>query len=297
VHAQRLFFQHTGEGDVRELFDGYFDTTSGAKGDPASYRTIAHAIGLDPQRILFLSDTRAELDAARAAGWHALGVARTADLGFAPHPQVTSFADIRLDAFAALDDELVALARACHQRGWVFATSGNFSARVAPGRIAITASGRDKGTLTTVDIVHVDAEGRPIDGRGTPSAETPLHCALYRKLAHIGAVAHTHSVAATVLSRRHREAGAMRLRGYEMAKALTGVHSHETEVTLPIVDNAQDMEVLGARVDRALAAFPTAPAYLVAGHGLTTWAVDVAGARRHLEALEVMLACALAEAG
>jgi methylthioribulose-1-phosphate dehydratase len=50
-------------------------------------------------------------------------------------------------------------------------------------------------------------------------------------------------------------------------------------------------------VDRARAAFPAAPAYLVAGHGLTTWAVDIAGARRHLEALEFMLACALAESG
>ena len=58
-----------------------------------------------------------------------------------------------------------------HARGWAPATSGNFSARLADGRIAITASGRHKGRLAEADIMTLTADGRPTDDR-RPSAET-----------------------------------------------------------------------------------------------------------------------------
>jgi len=68
VHAQRLLFGHSDHGDLTPLFSGYFDTTIGAKREPESYRRISAEIGLAPGDILFLSDIREELDAARAAG-------------------------------------------------------------------------------------------------------------------------------------------------------------------------------------------------------------------------------------
>ncbi len=96
--------------------------------------------------------------------------------------------------------QLAEVARFCHAQGWVRATSGNFSARVGETRVLISASGRDKGSLTQADFLVVDLLGRPERPGGQPSAETPLHCALYRRPG-VEAVAHTHSVAATVLSR------------------------------------------------------------------------------------------------
>ncbi len=81
----------------------------------------------------------------------------------------------------------------------------------------------------------------------------------------------------------------------EMLKSLAGVHSHERELPLPIVPNSQDMPSLERAIDVALAAFPEAPAYLVAGHGLTTWASDLRALQRQLEGLEFLLECALAE--
>ena len=68
VTAQRLFFAHTEAGDLTPLISGYFDTETGPKREPASYRAIAEAIGRAPGEILFLSDVVAELDAARDAG-------------------------------------------------------------------------------------------------------------------------------------------------------------------------------------------------------------------------------------
>ncbi|KAF1054680.1 MAG: Enolase-phosphatase E1 [Stenotrophomonas maltophilia] len=76
IQAQKLIFGCSEAGDLAPLFSGYFDTTSGPKRDVASYQRIAAAIGLPAERILFLSDVVEELDAARAAGLHTLGLAR-----------------------------------------------------------------------------------------------------------------------------------------------------------------------------------------------------------------------------
>lgn len=98
IKAQRLLFGHTAHGDLTPLFSGYFDTTIGAKREPAAYERIIAEIGVAPHEILFLSDIREELDAARAAGMKTTWLVR--DVPVAPqaaHRQARSFAEIRLD--------------------------------------------------------------------------------------------------------------------------------------------------------------------------------------------------------
>lgn len=68
VEAQRLIFGHTPFGDLSPLFSGFFDTRLGGKLESASYAAIGKRIGLAPDEILFLSDSAAELEAAKAAG-------------------------------------------------------------------------------------------------------------------------------------------------------------------------------------------------------------------------------------
>ncbi|HJS58710.1 MAG TPA: acireductone synthase [Vicinamibacteria bacterium] len=68
VLAQRLLFANSTAGDLTAHIDAYFDTTTGAKRDAASYERIASALGVDPGAMLFLSDVAAELDAAATAG-------------------------------------------------------------------------------------------------------------------------------------------------------------------------------------------------------------------------------------
>jgi enolase-phosphatase E1 len=68
VRAQKLLFAHTDYGDLTPYFEGFHDTTTGPKREPASYAAIADAYGLSAKEILFLSDVREELDAAAAAG-------------------------------------------------------------------------------------------------------------------------------------------------------------------------------------------------------------------------------------
>ncbi len=186
---------------------------------------------------------------------------------------------------------LLALASRCHARGWALATSGNFSVRLGDGRFVITKSGLDKGTLGPEDLLVVDLEGRPLS-EGRPSAETPLHAQIYRRRPGVTAVAHTHSVAATVLSRALVAEGYVVLSGFEMLKALVGVSTHETSIRLPIFPNDQDVPRLAARVDE-LGGDDCVHGYLLAGHGLYTWGRDVNEAARHVEAIEFLLECAL----
>lgn len=77
VAAQKALFAHAPQGDLDALIDANFDiTTAGPKRESASYQRIAESLGLSPERLLFLSDIQAELDAARTAGWQTVGVLR-----------------------------------------------------------------------------------------------------------------------------------------------------------------------------------------------------------------------------
>ncbi|HEY8668937.1 MAG TPA: acireductone synthase [Tepidisphaeraceae bacterium] len=65
---QRMLLAHTGDGDLTPLINGYFDGGAGSKRLPESYSAIAGEMGLPPEEILCVSDTKAELDAAHGAG-------------------------------------------------------------------------------------------------------------------------------------------------------------------------------------------------------------------------------------
>ncbi|KAG0130401.1 HAD-like domain-containing protein [Tuber indicum] len=70
VRAQELFFHYSCEGDVRGLFDGFFDTGVGAKVEAESYRKILRECeeGGEGEGWVFLSDHVGEVRAAMEAG-------------------------------------------------------------------------------------------------------------------------------------------------------------------------------------------------------------------------------------
>lgn len=99
VQAQKLLFGFSDFGDLRPLFSGYFDTRIGHKRETSSYEIIASEVGVRAGDILFLSDIREELDAARSAGMQTRWLVRDAEAidPCAPHPQVRNFDAINLD--------------------------------------------------------------------------------------------------------------------------------------------------------------------------------------------------------
>ena len=72
VAAQQLLYQHTANGDICQLFCGWFDTRTGPKKEAASYTSIAQTLNTGVNEITFVSDNQAECNAARKAGLHTL---------------------------------------------------------------------------------------------------------------------------------------------------------------------------------------------------------------------------------
>jgi methylthioribulose-1-phosphate dehydratase len=206
------------------------------------------------------------------------------------------------DGFNQAVTDLIWVGQRLWQQGFCPATSSNFSLRLscqpngrpdsAPGsgpiagQCAITVSGRDKGNLQRTDIMRVDMHGKSLDGL-TPSAETLLHTQLYRRDDSIGAVLHTHSLKAALVSMNCP--GPVVLEGLELLKALTGIKTHQSRLEIPVFDNTQDIVALAQQVDRWMMDHGTGHAYLIKGHGLYSWGADIHEALRHIEALEYLL--------
>lgn len=95
VKAQHLIFEFSTEGNLRQYFSNHFDTAIGHKRELETYTKIANFLKLDPSDILFLSDIKEELDAARSAKMKTLQLVRQNDVIIGDHQTVTSFGEIR----------------------------------------------------------------------------------------------------------------------------------------------------------------------------------------------------------
>ena len=179
-----------------------------------------------------------------------------------------------------------------HRRGWCDGTGGNFSCVLnqEPLELLMAPSGVDKGLVAPQDLITVDGEGQLLAGSGKPSAETLLHLAIVKSRG-AGAVLHTHSQAATLLSKmacpRGESVGWIRVTGLEMLKGLEGIKSHDEEVKIPVLANDQDLKRLSTAAQPRLLEAPQG--LLIAGHGLYAWGANLEMAKRHLEILEFLL--------
>jgi methylthioribulose-1-phosphate dehydratase len=184
--------------------------------------------------------------------------------------------------------------RLCYARGWADAGGGTCSACLGrdPLRVLITAAKCAKERLSADDFVLVDGQGKPVvEGKGEPTAETPLHLVIYEHLPPIGAVLHTHSLWSTILSDFTYPQNNLSIEGFEMQKGLAGVTSHQAKVQLKVFENTQKIDELARRLRLIFAEQQPAMkhGFLLRRHGLYTWGADVGEARRHLEALEFLL--------
>ncbi len=183
-----------------------------------------------------------------------------------------------------------------HRRGWSLATSSNYSIVVSrdPLRLLMTASGKDKGALSENDFVLVDESAKVVSAARTsnddktlrPSAEAALHVMLANEY-DAGSILHTHSVWSTVLSEKYAAKGAIEISGMEMLKALSGIKTHETSVSIPIFANNQDIDALAQLARNHKPSLRHA--FLVRGHGLYTWGINFEEAKRQIEAIEFLL--------
>lgn len=76
VVAQQLIFGYSEQGDLTSFFEFYFDTNTGGKREKETYLKISDKIRVEPAAILFLSDIKEELVAAKEAGYQTMQLVR-----------------------------------------------------------------------------------------------------------------------------------------------------------------------------------------------------------------------------
>lgn len=192
-----------------------------------------------------------------------------------------------------LSAELAACGNLFHSWQWSLSSSSNYSALLDDNRIIISRSGVDKERMTADDFMLVDFDAKPIApfDQFRPSAETELHCHIYKMGARVGArsVLHTHSKYSVYFSRRYLKEGKITIAGFEMQKIFDDVKTHDSNVEIPVFKNSQEMPDIIAEFDKYLAKNPMPVAYLIDGHGVYTWAKTILHAKQKLEALEHLL--------
>lgn len=91
-------------------------------------------------------------------------------------------------------EQVAEVARKMAELGLVSGTSGNVSARLPGGLMAVTPMGKSCEGMSADDMVVVDGDLYPVKGDLMPSSESLLHAAIYAARPDIGGIVHTHAV-------------------------------------------------------------------------------------------------------
>ena len=106
-----------------------------------------------------------------------------------------------MEAFDSARQEIVRTAQELVARGYLMATGGNLSQRVAgQAAFAITPSNYDYLQMDPEDVCVLDFKLKPLAGERQPSVESAMHAAVYLARRDVNAVIHTHQVYASALT-------------------------------------------------------------------------------------------------
>jgi L-ribulose-5-phosphate 4-epimerase len=172
------------------------------------------------------------------------------------------------------------------EHGLVHLNFGNASAIDRQrGIVAIKPSGVAYDRLRAADMVLLDLEGKRVEGKLRPSSDTPTHLVLYRKFAHAGGVAHTHSIHATAFA----QAGLpIPVLGTTHADFFNGPVPVTRELSRREIAGSYEVETGRVIVERFANLNPEeVSAVLVNRHGPFTWGRTAASAVENAVALEL----------
>jgi L-ribulose-5-phosphate 4-epimerase len=97
--------------------------------------------------------------------------------------------------------QIVDTAQRLTQKGYLMATGGNLSTRIAgQAAFAITPSNYDYMKMVPEDICVLDFELKMLEGSRKPSVETAMHAAIYLARPDVNAIVHTHQAYVSTLA-------------------------------------------------------------------------------------------------
>ncbi len=184
-------------------------------------------------------------------------------------------------------EELCSAANYFHDRGWMWGTGGNLSARITTDRYWVTASGKSKGTLTPLDFINMNLDGtwEPTRKGDKPSAETSIHQAIYSLFPDVQACYHVHSIEANLVS-NFTQQDSIALPPLEMVKGL-GIWEENPTCMMPLFENYLNVPTIAQAIkDYYAETEPKIPALLIRNHGVTVWGKSTEQARNTIELVE-----------
>lgn len=156
------------------------------------------------------------------------------------------------------------------KRGLVTYTWGNVSGidRKA-GLIVIKPSGVPYEELKLEQMVALDLDGKKIEGKLTPSSDTPTHLVIYRNFKDVGGVVHTHSRWATLWAQAGKGIPAL---GTTHADYFYGEIPCTRRLSLEEINGEYEKETGNVIVETFAGKYPLyIPGVLVNNHGPFTW--------------------------
>ena len=107
--------------------------------------------------------------------------------------------------FDAARRQIAEVARKMAAAGLVSGTSGNVSARLPGGLMAVTPMGGRCEQASAEEMVVVDSDLTTVEGDLVPSSESLLHAAVYAARPDVGGIVHTHAVYSSAAAVAGRE--------------------------------------------------------------------------------------------
>lgn len=188
-----------------------------------------------------------------------------------------------------LKKEVAKVIRSLHKKGWSPATSTNYSFRMPEDveTIVVSRSGVDKAFFRASDFIEVNSLGKPLPEFHAfkPSAETLIHCTIYKLFPSTQVILHSHSVYPVLWSVKLDDQ--IVFNGYEVQKGFAGQTNHLSTVEIPILENSQDMSEFSKWMEERKSEFGN-HCFLIKGHGTYAWGNTLFEAKRHLETLDYL---------
>lgn len=178
------------------------------------------------------------------------------------------------------------VAEICYERGWVWATSGNFSVHLRHGLVWQSPSGKCKGHLKPEDFLPVSLETaqviRPESGLKA-SEEMPVHLGIFGEFSTAKCVVHAHPQELVAASEQDLE-----FNGQEMQKAL-GSYDYSQQLKIRVAPNqSRDTIAQFCKEDMKPYLHPEAGMVVFAKHGVYAWGHDPFDALKKIEAIEFL---------
>ncbi len=192
----------------------------------------------------------------------------------------------------SLNKELAKVIRDYNLKGWSPATSTNYSFKDELNQIWVSRSGIDKSEFNSDDFIKINSRGEAIEEyiNMKPSAETLIHCFIYRMFPETKVILHSHGVNPVVIS--SIEKSEVSFEGFEIQKGFEGQKTHLNKITIPIFDNSQEMIFFEKELAYKQSQLSN-HCFIIRKHGTYAWGKTLFEAKRHLETLDYLCECKL----